>query len=434
MKTIKLSAAWEGFNAGDVLRVDEKTFSELVAAGTAAEYDPEAEKKAAEAEAERERRTVALVQETVKAAIDEAQTKKPIHGVEVSEGIDRDPKSGFKSFGEFALAVKTNPKDARLAAANQKANGMNVAVDSEGGFLVPEEFIATLLDKQTATGQVMSRATRIPMTSEIVRLPSIVESSRASTRSGGVLGYWKAEAAQYSSSKPAFGEVKLELSKLTALCYTTDELEKWPALTLDAVLGNLFAKELAFKLDDAAINGTGVGQPLGILNAPCLVSVTKETGQAAATVCTENIVKMFAQLHAGSRANAVWFINQDIEPQLYTMTMAAGISGLATFLPPGGLSGAPYATLMGRPVIAVEQCATLGTVGDIILADMSQYLYGEGAGGVQGATSIHLKFDYGETAWRWTLFADGRPWWASALTPYKGSNTQSPFVALATRS
>ncbi len=80
-----------------------------------------------------------------------------------------------------------------------------------------------------------------------------------------------------------------------------------------------------------------------------------------------------------------------------------------------------------------EYNATLGTVGDIILADMGSYVTGT-RGGVSSAASIHLKFDYLETAFRFVYEMDGQTWLASAITPYKGgSNTLSPFVALATR-
>lgn len=102
------------------------------------------------------------------------------------------------------------------------------------------------------------------------------------------------------------------------------------------------------------------------------------------------------------------------------------------FLPPGGLSQSPYATLYGRPVIPVEYAATLGTVADIILADFSQYLTID-KGGLESASSIHVRFIYGENTFRWTLRNDGHPLWSAPLTPFKGTNTQSPFVVLATR-
>ncbi len=102
-------------------------------------------------------------------------------------------------------------------------------------------------------------------------------------------------------------------------------------------------------------------------------------------------------------------------------------------MPPGGLSGNPYGTLYGRPVITSEHCRTLGTVGDIALCAWSEYLAIE-KGGVQTASSIHVRFIYDESVFRFVYRVDGQPAWNSALTPYQGTNTQGPFVVLATRS
>jgi HK97 family phage major capsid protein len=111
-----------------------------------------------------------------------------------------------------------------------------------------------------------------------------------------------------------------------------------------------------------------------------------------------------------------------------------GTGGALVYMPPGGLSQAAYGSLYGIPVMPIEYAATLGTVGDIILADLSAYASGT-QGGVDSAMSMHLRFDYAETAFRFMFAVDGQPWLASPITPYKGgSNTLSPFVALATRS
>ena len=135
-----------------------------------------------------------------------------------------------------------------------------------------------------------------------------------------------------------------------------------------------------------------------------------------------------------SRPNSVWLINQDIEPDLHTMSIAVGTGGIPVYMPANGLSQQPYGTLYGRPVLPIWQCQTLGTAGDIILADMSQYLLAE-KGGIQSASSIHVKFQYDETAFRFVMRLDGQPWWNSALTPFKGGATKtlSPFVVLESR-
>ncbi len=177
--------------------------------------------------------------------------------------------------------------------------------------------------------------------------------------------------------------------------------------------------------------------PEGILNLDALVSVAKETDQAAKTILVENIVNMRARLWASGRTNSVWLINQDIEPQLHLMSLPVGTGGIPVYMPAGGLSGTPFDTLYGRPVIPIEQCSTLGTVGDIILTDLTQYIVGT-RGTLEGDMSMHLKFDYRQMAFRWIMEIDGQSRWASALAPFKGNATASkatlsPFIVLAAR-
>ena len=351
----------------------------------------------------------------------------------------------FKSIGEHLIAVKNAYQNGaidkrlyRMAVNDQgvslKATGLSEGVPADGGFLIEPQFIPQILERTYQYGVLASRCTRIPVGAGYngVKMPAVSETSLASSRFGGIVSYWAAEAGTKTASMPQFRQVSLELKKLIGLCYATDELLQ-DAVALEAWLMKAFPMEFGFKLDDAIINGSGAGQPLGIMNSPCLVTVAKESGQAAATIQAENIIKMHARLWGGSSNNAVWLINQDIEPQLHTMSLAVGTGGVPVYMPAGGLSENAYGTLYGKPVLPVWQCQTLGTVGDIIFADLSQYLLAE-QGGINAASSIHVKFVYDETAFRFVMRIDGQPWWNSALTPYKGSNTQSPFVVLATRS
>jgi len=343
----------------------------------------------------------------------------------------------FRSFGEMLQAVASasgerGRLDPRLRV--ELASGLNEGIGSEGGFLVQTDFSTQLLEAAMAAAIVVPRCTRIPISnpSNAVKLPAVNETSRADgSRWGGVQMYWKGEAEEKTATKPGFRIVELALKKLIGLCYATDELLQ-DASALEAYVRAAFAAEAAFKLDDGIIRGLGAGMPLGILNSPCLVTVAKETGQAAATIKAENIVKMFSRMYAGGVANSVWLVNQDVFPQLYLLGQTVGTGGAPVYMPPGGLSGSPYSTLFGRPVFAIEQCSTLGTVGDIIFGDFTQYLVAE-KGGMDTASSVHVRFVYDETAFRFIYRFDGSPAWASALTPYQGTNTTSPFIVLATR-
>jgi HK97 family phage major capsid protein len=114
------------------------------------------------------------------------------------------------------------------------------------------------------------------------------------------------------------------------------------------------------------------------------------------------------------------------------MGVVVGMGGIPVYMPANGLSGAPYATLYGRPVIPFESCSTMGTIGDIAFCDFSQYLFGQKSAGPEVASSIHVNFIYDETCFRFVMRTDGQPWWNSVLTPENGVNTLSPFVVLAT--
>ena len=345
----------------------------------------------------------------------------------------------WDNMGDMLLAVAraygpTRHIDQRLIGA---AAGMGEGIASEGGFLVQTDFSQELLKEVFDGGKILPRVRRIPISasSNGLKINGINQTSRADgSRWGGVQSYWLNEAGTLSDTRPDFRQIELELKKLIGLCYATDELLQDSA-ALESVISQAFAEEFTFKIEDAIVNGTGAGQPLGIMSAACKVQVSKETGQAATTIVAENVEKMYSRMHARSISNAVWLINQNCWPQLFQLSHAVGTGGVPMFVPGGGLSQAPFGTLLGRPIIPVEYCQSLGTAGDIIFADFSQYLMID-KGSLRSDSSIHVRFLYDESTFRFVYRCDGQPTWASVLTPYKGgsSYTQSPFIYLQTRS
>jgi HK97 family phage major capsid protein len=356
-------------------------------------------------------------------------------------------ESEFRSAGEFFQAVKR--KDPRLAETRDAtASGHSEAVDADGGYLVQPEYAKGLMTLAEQQSVLLDKVTRTPVTSTRLVFTRLEDLDRADgKRNGGAMAYWIGEAAQYTASNLKFAQDSVDLFKLTALTFATDELlEDAPAL--ESVINKSFSDEFSFKIDDAILNGTGTGQPSGILTAaknPALAVVPKESGQAAGTVVFDNILKMWNAMPSGNRQKAVWLISQDIEIQLmklFLQTGSANVSGgdadtalsfgVPVYMPATGLSSSPYSTLLGRPVIPAEQCAAPGAVGDIVLADLSQYRWID-KGGIRGASSIHVRFDYDETCFKFTYRAGGKPIWPAKLSPYKGATARSPYVALAAR-
>jgi len=354
-----------------------------------------------------------------------------------AEAKEHDGKFGFKSMGGFLKAVHAaggGIMDNRLAAM-KAASGMGENVGSDGGFLVPGEFSTVLWQRSVDSPEsLIARTDSYPIVGNRMTFPQSAETSRKDgARAGGVQGYWLDEGTEKTASKPTVGKLELNLHKHAVLIPVTDELLEDSSFALESYVGKVGSEELTFMTNNSLIRGTGAGMPLGILNAPVLITVDAEPGQAVTTIVAENISKMWSRMYAPSRRNAIWLINQDIEPEMDNMAINVGTGGLPVYLPAGGYSASPYSTLKGRPVIPVEWCSTLGTVGDIILCDWSQYVTLTKAGGIKTDVSMHVRFVYDEQVFRLVARVDGQPWWAAPLTPYQGTVTQSPFVALASR-
>ena len=380
----------------------------------------------------------------------------------------------FKSAGDFFSCVARasgvnpviDPRLAEYASVRSDASGQNITTDAEGGYLIPPDYSDELLKHVQSESVLLPEVDHTPVSGNRLIENEVDEESRKDWRdadqaqsitaikgrNGGILAYWKGEAAEYTASQMRFKQRTTSLGKLTGLCYATDEmLEDLPAMA--SIIDQGFADEFAFKCDDAILNGTGTNMPIGILatgNAS-LVTIAKESGQAAASIELNNILKMFNAMPAAQRANAKWYINQDLEIVLYMLLMQAGglsysgtdgnsdpvalsaSSGVPIFVPAGGLASAPNGLLLGRPIVPIEQCSALGDKGDIIFANMGEYRWID-KGGINGQTSIHVRFLYDEMAFKFTYRAGGRPKWSNTIEAYKGSTLRSPFVTLAARS
>lgn len=366
------------------------------------------------------------------------ETTRTQNNVRVEVGADLATQRPFTSFAEqlHAIRAAASPErviDPRLSVG--AAAGASEKIASDGGFLVQSDFSNEILNRVYENGALTSRVRRVPISagSNGLKINAVKETSRANgSRMGGVTMSWEGEGDAATASKPKFRQIDMKLKKLIGLMYTTDELLE-DSVAFNNIATQAFADETEFMVESALFEGNGAGQPLGFMNSGALVTVSKESGQSADTINSTNILKMWARCWGRSRKNAVWLINQDIEPQLFAMNLATGTgSGQAVYMPPNGLADAPFATLMGRPVIPVEHAATLGDVGDISLVDLSQYLMID-KGAPKQAVSMHVRFIYDESAFRITYRCDGQPIWESPLTPKKGSNTLSPFVTLEAR-
>jgi HK97 family phage major capsid protein len=335
-------------------------------------------------------------------------------------------KWGFRSMGEFAIAaIHTQRGHADNRIMNAPSTFGQEAVGADGGFAVPPDFRQEIMKQVMGEDSLLSRCDQLVTSSNNLTLP--LDTVSPWDTSNGVTTSWTGEGATLAGTKPKLGQLETKLHKLTALVPLTDELlEDVPAMT--RWLETKVPEKFTSTLNTAIVNGTGVGQPLGLLNSGAKITQAAKAGQGSGTVVYDNIVKMFGRLYGRLRPNAIWILNQDVEPLLQSM-VAPG-STFPAYLPPGGLSATPYGMLMGRPVVPVEAASTVGTEGDIILTDLTQYLVALKATGMRTDVSIHLYFDSDHVAFRFIMRVGGQPYWPAPITRLNGNNTLSSIITL----
>ncbi len=371
-----------------------------------------------------------------KEILDSMEPAKPLKVGSVTSAATEKP---FSSIGDQLMVVANQARGkassgdiARLMHISNAATGASESVPADGSFLIQQDFTLSLLPSIEDNSVLYKKTRNIPIgpNANGLRAPILDETTRATgSRFGGVTVYRTAEAPDLSTlgSKPKFALLDLRLEDFYGVCFATEDLLQ-DAVALGAIIQTAFPAEMGFVLDDEIIRGTGAGRMLGILSSAALVSVTKETGQAAATIETDNIVKMVARMPGRLFATAEWYINQDCLPQIYTLMLG----NYPIYMPPGGASSTPYGTLYGKPLNVIEQADTLGQKGDILLFDLSQYITID-KGGIDSQESIHVKFLTDERCFRFKMRNNGQPAWKASKTPYKGSNKVSPFISLDAR-
>jgi HK97 family phage major capsid protein len=352
-----------------------------------------------------------------------------------------DPKQ-FKDWQEFLKAAfyanhripavqKLDPRlqyfqDEKEAGMEEKVMVENVG--ASGGFLVPAEFMATLQAVTAEMALVRGRASIIRMRRRQIGIPVLDQTGTTAGLPhwfGGMRFYWAEEATQKDSTDASFREVQLVAHKLIGYTTASDELVADSAISLaDFLSGPLgMAGGIAWMEDYAFIQGTGAGQPLGVINAGATISIPRVgTNPTYPDLC--DMVEAFLPSGRG-----VWFISQSLYSEMLQMS---GPTGNASYLWGNAQAGAPN-MLLGFPVVFTEKCPLRNNPGDVILADWRYYLIGDR----QATTVESTQFDlwrYDKTSWRAVHRVDGQPWLSQPLYYQDGTTRISPFVILGSKS
>ncbi len=401
----------------------------LFDAAEAASRDLSAEEKTRDDEINTRLAEIAADLKRHEARRERERTAAALPRIDVHERIEDDPKRGFADVGEFALAVKGlftpgGKRDERLFVGAAPTDFHQETGSSEG-HMVPPAFRQEIWEVVMEEDSLITETDSEPTSSNSVEFLRDESTPWGAT---GILAKWRAEAVQMTPSKLVTEAEQMRLHDLYAFVTATDQLLA-DAPRLANRLTRRAGSAIRWKANAAIVEGTGVGQPLGYMKAGALVSVAKEGAQVADTIVAANVAKMYARMI--NPANAVWYVNQDAFPQLMVMTLG----DQPIWTPPNsGFKEAPGGLLLGKPVRFSEHCETVGDKGDIHFVNLRNGYYSiVNEGGVQFASSIHLYFDYGLQAFRWTFRMNGQPFLSAAISPAKGGSTRSHFVTLDAR-
>ena len=369
----------------------------------------------------------------------------PVLDAEQKEEEDQNPVHKFKSMEHLLHDIYKAGDSGRDESSEltewrkyaEKAAGdptQSAGVAEDGGYLLPIEYSRDAFVRQTERSMFMQNALQIPMTTKTLRIPAMMGYDESSqTYYGNVAWAWSNELKQYTATDIDLEQVELNLEKLTGMVYLTDEIVKWAQPAIKPLVDQAFDVGLNRALTRSFMRGTGVGQPQGVLGANSTIEVSKETNQTADTFWLENMLEMQAVLYSvDENPSGVWYANRTLIPQMAVLKLDVGTGGTAMFMVS---AQAPLQySLMGIPVRFSTIMSSKGDSGDIMLIDPSQYFIGVPSGGaaIEQASSIHIKFDYGQTAFRFTTWIAGQPGWRTQFSPEFGDD-MSPFIKLEAR-
>lgn len=367
--------------------------------------------------------------------------RAPRHIESVDNGYER--TFGFHNLADFALSVRRAAPGGAVVV-DERLSGMTAALQamqqnaaptgynqerggsSDEGYMIPPEFRDQIWELVFDEPDIFNIIGPQPTARNSVQM---FADETTPWGSSGVQAYWGGEAAQFTSSKLLTKSKMVALEKLYAFVLATDELLD-DAPNLNDRLTRQSARAISWKLSDAVLYGTGAGQPTGWFGHASNISVAKESAQSG-TFVIANAGKMMSRLLGGSLSRAIWLANSEVLPQLISFT----VGNQPVWIPVNqGAQVSPYGgTLFGRPVLFTEHCKALASEGDVMLMDPQGYMAARKAAGVNFDTSIHLYFDYGVQAFRWTVRVGGQPYLSAAVSPANGSSTKGHFVTVAAR-
>jgi len=365
----------------------------------------------------------------------------------MTENVTKDPKGGYTNLADFVndvMAGGVSPRIRPHASTNgfrlprQFAKGIAAAqrgqsimadgqvgtIGSDGGFMIPPEYRPNF-DLRQPTARLNQFVTREPIRSNTFIMPQPKDNTNASGAVANVTVGFTGEQTANSVSTAKFEELSVPVHTyvgLVKMSWITDTAQ--PAMSPN--LFRYFGEALANTLDNKILNGTGSGQPLGLLVAATAANKGSVTRASAGLIKIADIAGMINKI--SDLNNSVWYACNSVKGELLQLVIGSSLAG---YVPQGALpNSVPFDTLLGRPIIYGDFGAALGTVGDLVLINTSKYIMPV-LGTTEYAESLEFSFDTGQRFLRIIGACGGSPRY---ITPFTAANAEVRYdtVVIAT--
>lgn len=331
-----------------------------------------------------------------------------------------------KSFGDYLLAIRRGDAK-RLTTVYGATKDLAEGAGATGGYLVPAEFHNELLRVMGEQSPIYSRVRKQPVSTDAGEFPALDHFVAPTAGSGdtafaaGVKAKGKAEGATLDETAATFTSLEYRIYKVGGYVEVSNELISDSPQSIEALLRSLFAIAIGAKNERNILFGSGVGEPLGIFNAPCTVGVTTANDNAFAYA---DVLNMWAKFRAVSGGTPVWIAHPSLIPSIGTLAVASG----SPVVWAGNLAAGQPSTLLGYPILFSEHMNQAKT-NDMLLADLGAYIMFERQA-LSIAFSEHAAFTSDKGTWRFTARNDGKPWLKDAISLAQpgAAYKVSPFV------
>lgn len=233
---------------------------------------------------------------------------------------------------------------------------LQIGTDSEGGYLVPDEYEATLIDKLADENIMRGLATIITSANGDKKIPVVASHGEA---------VWTDEGSEYTESDDEFGTVSLGAHKLSTIIKVSEELLNDSAFNLETYISSEFARRMGAAEELAFINGNGTGKPTGVINT-AEVGVTSASANA---ITTDEIIDLYHSLRTPYRKNAVFLSNDSTIKAIRKLKDSTG-----QYLWQPGLQAGQPDTLLNRPIHTSAYMPEIASGNTILLfGDLKYY-------------------------------------------------------------